>query len=212
MMTLCSPAQNLSLMSDQPIPAFYNDLAETRAQAWALLARGVADRRSPFHAPTVASLGLDGRPRARVVIMRACDVAAGTLRFNTDRRTEKFAELSRDPRISLTGYDAGSKIQIRVEGLAVLHTDDGVADAAWEASRQFSRICYGTAPAPGTLLGEGGDFSLPVADADIAAGRANFSTVVIKAETLEWLYLAHAGHRRARFDVMGEPDGRWLTP
>ncbi|MGL4440774.1 MAG: pyridoxamine 5'-phosphate oxidase family protein [Bosea sp. (in: a-proteobacteria)] len=197
-------------MSDQPIPTFYNDLAETRVQAWALLARGVADRRSPFHAPTVASLGLDGRPRARVVIMRACDVTKATLRFNTDRRTEKFAELSRDPRISLTGYDAGSKIQVRAEGVASLHTDDAVADTAWEASRQFSRICYGTVPAPGTLLGDGGGFSLPSEDAEIAAGRANFSTVVIKVRTLEWLYLAHAGHRRARFDVGGE--GMWLTP
>jgi pyridoxamine 5'-phosphate oxidase len=199
-------------MPDQPIPSFYNDLAETRTQAWALLARGVADRRSPFHAPTVASLGLDGRPRARVLILRGCDVAAGTLRFNTDRRTEKFAELGRDPRVSLTGYDAGAKIQIRVEGLASLHTDDVVADAAWQASRQFSRICYGTAPAPGTLLGEGGDFALPSEDAEITAGRANFSTVVITVQTLEWLYLAHAGHRRARFDVAAGDDGVWLTP
>jgi pyridoxamine 5'-phosphate oxidase len=198
-------------MPDQPIPSFYNDLAETRAQAWALLARGVADRRSPFHAPTVASLGLDGRPRARVVILRACDVAQGTLRFNTDRRTEKFAEFARDPRVSLVGYDAGSKIQIRVEGTASLHTDDAVADAAWEVSREFSRICYGTAPAPGTLLGEGGDFALPSESSEIAAGRANFSTVVIRAETIEWLYLAHAGHRRARFEVAGG-DGVWLAP
>ncbi len=199
-------------MPDQPIPTFYNDLAETRAQAWALLARGVADRRSAFHAPVVATLGLDGSPRARVVILRACDVAAGRLRFNTDRRTDKFAELARDPRISLTGYDPGSKIQIRVEGIATLHADDGVADQAWEASRPFSRICYGAMPAPGTLLGEGGDFSLPSADADIAQGRAHFSTVVIRVQTLEWLYLAHAGHRRARFDVQVGGEGVWLTP
>ena len=199
-------------MPDQPIPSFYNDLGETRTQAWALLARGVADRRSAFHAPVVATLGLDGRPRARVVIMRGCDVAAGSLRFNTDRRTEKFAEIARDPRVSLTGYDAGSKIQIRVEGIASLHADDGVADMAWAASRPFSRICYGTMPAPGTLLGEGGDFALPAEDAEITAGRAHFSTVVIRVETLEWLYLAHAGHRRARFDVAAGGEGVWLTP
>jgi hypothetical protein len=198
-------------MPDQLIPSFYNDLTETRAHAWALLARGVADRRSAFHAPMVASMGLDGRPRARVVILRGCDVAAGALRFNTDRRTDKFAELASDPRISLTGYDVGSKIQIRIEGVATLHTDDAVADAAWEASRPFSRICYGTAPAPGMPLGEGGAFSLPSADAEIAAGRNNFGTVVIQVETLEWLYLAHAGHRRARFDVTGG-EAAWLVP
>lgn len=198
-------------MPDQPIPSYYDDLAETRIQAWALLARGVADRRSPFHAPTVASLGLDGRPRARVVILRGCDVAAHSVRFNTDRRTDKFAELNHDRRVSLTAYDAASNIQLRIEGTASLHTDDAVADAAWAASRSFSRICYGTDPAPGTALAAGGDFALPGDDADIAAGRANFSTVVIKAETLEWLYLAHSGHRRARFEL-ATGEAMWLTP
>ncbi len=199
-------------MNDVPIPSFYDDLAETRAQAWALLARGVADRRSPFHAPTLATVGLDGRPRARVVILRACDSARAMLRFNTDRRTAKFAELAANPLVALTGYDAGAKIQIRIEGRASLHVDDEVADAAWASARPFSRICYGTAPAPGTLLEAAGDFSLPSEDAEIAAGRENFSAVMIEVEALEWLFLAHAGHRRARFGGTSAADGVWLTP
>ena len=199
-------------MNDMPIPSFYDDLAETRAQAWALLARGVADRRSPFHAPTLATVGLDGRPRARVVILRACDAARAMLRFNTDRRTAKFAELAANPLVALTGYDAGAKIQIRIEGRASLHVDDIVADAAWAAARPFSRICYGTAPAPGTLLETAGDFALPSGDDEIAAGRENFSAVVIEVEALEWLFLAHAGHRRARFEGMSAEGGVWLTP
>ncbi len=199
-------------MNDIPIPSFYNDLAETRAQAWALLARGVADRRSPFHAPTLATVGLDGRPRARVVILRACDSARAMLRFNTDRRTAKFAELAANPLVALTGYDAGAKIQIRIEGRASLHVDDAVADAAWASARPFSRICYGTAPAPGTMQEAAGDFSLPSEDAEIAAGRENFSAVVIEVEALEWLFLAHAGHRRARFGGTSAAGGVWLTP
>ncbi|MCU0884425.1 MAG: pyridoxamine 5'-phosphate oxidase family protein, partial [Beijerinckiaceae bacterium] len=166
-------------MNDRTVPAFYDDLAETRAQAWALLARGVADRRSAFHAPTLATVGLDGRPRARVVILRGCDTGRATLRFNTDRRTAKFAEIAANPLVALTGYDAGAKIQIRIEGRASLHVDDALADSAWAAARPFSRVCYGTAPAPGTMLEAGGDFSLPSEDADIAAGRAHFSAVVI---------------------------------
>ena len=199
-------------MNDVPIPSFYDDLAETRAQAWALLARGVADRRSPFHAPTLATVGLDGRPRARVVILRACDSARAMLRFNTDRRTAKFAELAANPLVALTGYDTGAKIQIRIEGRASLHVDDAVADAAWASARPFSRICYGTAPAPGTLLEAAGDFSLPSEDAEIAAGRENFSAVVIEVEALEWLFLAHAGHRRARFGGTSAAGGVWPTP
>jgi hypothetical protein len=196
-----------------PTPPFYDDLDATLAQSWQLWSRGVADRRSPFHAPTVASIGLDGRPRARVVILRGCEPSAAALRFHTDRRSSKFEELSADPRIALTGYDAGAKIQIRAEGRAMLHIEDAVADAAWEGSRAFSRVCYGVTPGPGVEIAEGGDFDLPTADAEIAAGRANFCAVRVALESFEWLYLAHDGHRRARFSLRGgATESVWLTP
>jgi pyridoxamine 5'-phosphate oxidase len=195
----------------QPVPSFYDDLAGSLEVAWALWSRGVADRRSPFHAPTCATIGLDGRPRARVVILRGCEPSVGMLRFHTDRRSDKFAEIGRDGRMALTGYDHGQKIQVRLEGRATLHTDDAHADAAWEGSRSFSRVCYGVQPGPGVGIANGGDFALPSADEDIAAGRANFCAVRLQAETLEWLYLAHDGHRRARFDLAGGAGG-WLAP
>ncbi len=179
------------------------------------LARGKADRRSPFHTPTMATIGLDGRPRQRVVVLRGVDPAARTLRFHTDRRSDKAAELARDPRVALTGYDPGAKIQIRVEGTAALHTDDAVADAAWEGSRMASRACYATAPAPGTPLGAPEAFSLPETDADILAGRAHFCAVVVAVARIEWLYLKFDGHRRARFEwprAGGEPVMDWLVP
>jgi pyridoxamine 5'-phosphate oxidase len=53
-----------------PIPAFYDDIEATLAHALALLVRGVPDRRSPFHHPVVATIGTDGRPRLRTVVLR----------------------------------------------------------------------------------------------------------------------------------------------
>jgi hypothetical protein len=199
-------------------PSFYNDLDETLAECWRRLSRGVADRRSPFHSPTVATVGRDGVPRARVVILRGCEPSARRLRFHTDRRSDKAAELSANPALALTGYDPAAKLQIRVEGRATLHLDDPVADAAWESSRSFSRVCYGVAPGPGTPIAHGDGFALPQDEAEIAAGRANFCAVVIAIERLEWLYLAHDGHRRARFTLNGAGQaeaqfaGQWLTP
>jgi hypothetical protein len=199
-------------MSDRQ-PSHYDDLDEALAHSWGLWSRGVADRRSPFHSPTAASIGLDGRPRARVVILRACRPAIRELRFHTDRRSAKFAELAADPRIALTGYDHGAKIQIRAEGRAVLHTDGEIADAAWAGSRPFSRVCYGVQPGPGASMTLGGDFTLPADEAEIAAGRGNFCAVSIAVETFEWLYLAHDGHRRARFKFeAGGVEKTWLTP
>ncbi len=196
-----------------PHPSFYDDLDETLAECWRLLARGVADRRSPFHSPTIATVGRDGVPRARVVILRGCDPSARRLRFHTDRRSAKVAEIAINPALALTGYDAGAKVQIRVEGHATLHVDDAVADAAWAASRPFSRVCYGVVPGPGTPIGQGGAFSLPAGEHEIAAGRDHFCAVQVAVERIEWLYLAHDGHRRARFTA-GETGfaGQWLTP
>ena len=45
----------------------YDDLAAALVDAKGRLSRGVADRRSPFRSPTLATVGLDGRPRARCV-------------------------------------------------------------------------------------------------------------------------------------------------
>jgi pyridoxamine 5'-phosphate oxidase len=198
----------------EPTPSFYNDLDETLAESWRLIARGVADRRSAFHHPTVATLGTDGRPRLRTVILRACDVSHRSLRFHTDVRSEKVSEIRRDPRVSLHFYEPSSKIQLRLEGVATVNMDNDVADAAWQASRDFSRQAYGIAPGPGTVIAAGADFILPGASHEAtASGRANFCAVTVGIESLEWLYLASAGHRRALFRWdRGEAKGQWLTP
>ncbi len=197
----------------QPPPHFYDDIDATLAECWRLWSRGVADRRSPFHAPMLASVGLDGRPRARVVILRGCEPGGPALRFHTDRRSSKIAELAAEPRVALTGYDHAAKVQIRAEGRCVVHADDAEADAAWQGSRPFSRVCYGVTPGPGVEIARGAAFDLPSDDAAIAAGRENFRAVRIVVESLEWLYLAHAGHRRARFTFIDGAVGKaWLAP
>ncbi|WP_052340805.1 pyridoxamine 5'-phosphate oxidase family protein [Salinarimonas rosea] len=186
-------------------PAFANDLDAMRAHAWRQLARGVEDRRSPFHAPTVATVGLDGRPRLRTVVLRGVEPARARLRFHTDTRSEKVAELRRDARIALHAYDPVAKLQVRIEGAAVLHTADALAEEAWRGSRMASRACYATQPAPGRAIAVPDGFDLPESEDAILAGRAQFCAVEIVAETLETLWLARDGHRRARF--VRRPDG-----
>lgn len=196
-------------MTDRrPRPPHADDLAELRAAAFALLARGVADRRSPMHTPTLASIGLDGAPRARTLVLRGFDAATRRLRLHSDRRAGKCAELAADPRCALHAYDAAAQVQIRVEGTASVHTDDALAEAAWQASRAFSRIIYAIEPAPGTQVA-----APPPAPQDEAAGRPHFATIEVRMHSLEWLWLAAGGHRRARIDWTGtEEHATWLVP
>lgn len=193
-------------------PAFADDLALTLDEAWASLDRGVRNRRSAFHTPAVATVGLDGRPRVRTVVLRGADAGQRFLRFHTDIRGGKVAEIRREDRVALHAYDRGAKFQVRIEGRASVHADDAVADNAWEVSKLMSRACYGTQPKPGVALETEGDFSIPCEEEEINAGRENFSVVLIRVETIETLYLDHAGHRRAIFELGESLNARWLSP
>lgn len=193
-------------MTRTPPPATPQDAL---AEAFRLLARGVADRRSPFHTPTLATRSPDGAPGLRTVVLRGFDPATRVLRIHTDRRSAKATAIAADPRAALHGYDAGAQVQLRIAGVATLHLDDAVADAAWAASREMSRMCYATPHAPGAPVE-----APPPAPQDPAAGRGNFAAVTLRIDTLDWLLLAASRHRRARFawGADGTLAAGWIAP
>lgn len=192
-----------------PIPAYYDDLNASLAEAWRLLTRGAADRRSPIHTPAVATVGLDGRPNVRVVVLRHADPIARTLRFHTDRRSAKIGELSTDAGVQIVAYDPGRKIQLRVTGRGAVHLDDDVARDAWMRSQPQSQICYRQAAAPGAAADDPARAAL-AADHD---GAENFAAVSVAIDEIEWLFLASSGHRRARFIWRdGVLSSTWLAP
>ncbi len=201
------------------IPDFYDNLDASFEQAWLMLVRGGADRRSAFHTPVVASVDASGAPEARVMVLRQADRAARSLRFHTDIRTAKVAQLARQPAITVLGYDPGAKIQLRVRGVGNIIGDGAHADAAWARSALSSRKCYLAESAPGSGV-EAATSGLPPAfetrdpdEAEALPGRANFSVLLVTVESLEWLYLAAPGHRRARFQWSDtEWTKHWLVP
>jgi pyridoxamine 5'-phosphate oxidase len=194
-----------------------DSLDEVLCDIWMRLVRGGADRKSAFHTPVVGSVDDASHPQQRVMVLRKCDEAARTMRFHTDIRSAKVHQI--DGRVSIIGYDPSAKIQIRVGGTAAIERDGDVADAAWAASNASSRRCYLAEPGPGTIS-EHPSSGLPasvenrVPDiAETESGRANFAVLMVTLDCLEWLYLAHDGHRRARFVwEAGEWRGVWLIP
>jgi len=190
-------------------PTFADDLTASLQEAFRLLADAVPNRRSPFHTPTIASLDDAGGPSLRTVVLRGFDAEARSLRFHTDRRSDKARGIARDPRVMMHFYDAALHIQLRVAGRAVLHLEDAVADAAWEGSRSSSRMCYAAPDASGAIVP-----GPPAAPTDSEIGRPHFAAVVIGFHRLEWLWLAAAGHQRARFiwDEAGILTADWIAP
>ena len=186
---------------------------------WQRWTRGKADRRSPLHTPTVATVDANGLPQQRVMVLRAVDRATATLRFHTDHRSAKVTQIGCGAPISVVGYDPTAKIQIRLMGTAQIEQDGPTADAAWSAAPPSSRRVYFVDPGPGTAMpsprsGLPAEFEhiVPSLEASETA-RGSFSIVIVTVSHIDWLNLAATGHRRAQYERNG-PDwhGQWVIP
>lgn len=200
--------------SQRELPGYYNDLQGSLDHAWAMMVRGGVDRRSGFHTPVVATVDEAGLPAQRVMVLRAADVRARTLRLHTDVRSQKFVHIVRQPRISVLFYDPHAKLQLRIGAEGHLHTGDAVARAAWAGSRPQGRLCYEQGLAPGAPIAAPLP-ELPVDQRFAAAdeGERHFAVLLANVDTIEWLYLAIEGHRRARWAWRdGGWQGTWLAP
>lgn len=178
------------------------------------LIRAAKDRKSPMHTPAVVSSDID----ARTMVLREFDSAAWTLRFHTDTRAPKVAAIEADPRIAVLFYDKGAKIQIRVRGTGAILRDAPLTDAAWDNGSNFARRCYlGDGPgavsdAPTSGLPKQFEGVEP-SDEQLIPARENFSVLRIELTELDWLYLEHTGHARARFLRDDEAwKGSWVSP
>jgi pyridoxine/pyridoxamine 5'-phosphate oxidase len=191
-------------------------LEEALADGWARLTRGARDRRATSHLVQVATVTPEGAPSLRTVVLRHADCASRELRFHTDQRAPKLVDLAREPRIAVLAYDEAARVQLRCDGRAALHRGDDLAATAWAEARASSRRCYASAQAPGQPLdapGDGLDHLAPDADLRDSPIFERFVVVRVTVDRLEWLRLAAAGHRRARFDLTQTPPiGCWITP
>lgn len=202
------------------LPDFYDDLALSLAQLRHVVEEGVTNRHSAAHHPIVANVDCTGAPQQRVLILRGCDWSNRQLRFHTDRRSDKIVQYGERAGTSVLIYDEPAKLQIRLSG-SVRLGDDTVSDMAWGRSTPFARRCYMAVRAPGSIVDQPTS-GLPdwiagkqPVEEQLAPVRGNFATLLVTVETVEWLYLANAGHRRARWhwnDATQKWSGNWLIP
>ncbi len=84
--------------------------------------------------------------------------------------------------------------------------------------RDVRRKCYLVTNGPGTesekptsgLDNKFDNFDFTKEESE--AGYKNFSVIRCKIKSIEWLYLAAKGHRRALIDLNGSKKFTWLVP
>ncbi len=187
----------------------FDTLPDILADSLRRLEDGAANPGSPWRNPALGTVGLDGAPQVRTVVLRGFDPAARVLEVHTDTRSAKNAELRARPVASLHGWEAGARVQLRMCGAASLHEADDVARAAWLALRPKSRATYCVRPGSGKAL------SMPdgVEQTDEAAGFGVFCVVRLHFQSLDWLLLGDDASRRARFAWSGGREtAMWIAP
>lgn len=185
-------------------PSWSTDLAQLFNTAWAVLLPQKIDRRVDARLAMLATIGADGAPEARGVVLRAADPARGTVDIFTDAATPKCAEIDADPRVALTLWREDVLVQIRMRGtMAVIEGD--LALEAWAGLPDRALPDYGVTPAPATPIPEAGSYLRDPNAARLAILR-------LTVETMDVVSLQRPIHTRALFERRDGWRGQWRAP
>ena len=197
-------------------PDYYNDLDKVYLKIWDLLKIGLKNRDLPFHIP-VFICGNKNKSDGRIVVLRGVDEKEKKIWFHSDIRSNKIKILKSNSEASLLFYDKNEKIQLRIIGNTKINYKNDITRKSWEKTVHMSRQCYLGDKAPGsnTLNPTSGLTSdidnLKYTLEESETGYKNFCVVETYIKSIEWLYLAAKGHRRAYFSLKNNSvESKWL--
>ena len=200
------------------IPDFYNDLDKVYLKIWDLLNSGLLNRDSEFHLP-VFICGEGKAFDGRTVVLRGIDKKDKILWFHTDIRSKKIKTLKINPSSSFLFYDKKEKIQLRIFGKSKINYQNDITKKSWEKTIHMSRQCYLGKKTPGSistiptsgLSDDIDNFKYSIEESE--AGYQNFCVIQTFITSIESLYLAAKGHRRACFNIKNESlEKKWIIP
>ena len=197
-------------------PAYYENFDEIQKKYWSMLDDAVTNRSSPFRIPVFICAYQD-EVDGRIVVLRKSDRSNNLLQFHTDLRSPKVEILKKNNKASLLFYDKEEKIQLRVKVNCEINNQNSTTEESWKKTQHISRRCYLTDSPPGTvsenptsgMISKLEDFDYTMEQSE--EGYKNFTVIKCYIKSIEWLYLAAKGHRRAKFDFKTNKNS-WLVP
>ena len=195
---------------------YYEDFTEIRKKIWSMLDDAVTNRSSQFRIP-VFICGEQSDFDGRIVVLRKSDQTNNMVQFHSDIRSDKILKLKNNKNASMLFYDKEEKIQVRLKVECIINHDNEVTEESWKKTGHISRKCYLVDNGPGTessaptsgLKHELDNFEFTMEQSE--EGYKNFTVIQCKIKSIEWLYLAAKGHRRAKFNLENNKD-TWLVP
>ena len=196
--------------------AYYEDFDEIKNKIWSMLDNAIKDRGSPFRIPVFICGGQDDFD-GRIVVLRKSDRENNLVQYHSDIRSDKIAKLKENKNAAMLFYDKEDKIQVRLKVECIINHENDITKQSWLKTGHISRKCYLVDNGPGTesdnptsgLKPELDNFEFTMKESEV--GYKNFTVIQCKIKSMEWLYLAAKGHRRAKFDLENNKD-TWLIP
>ena len=197
-------------------PAYYENFNEIKKKIWLMLDDAITNRGSQFRIPTFIC-GDQSDFDGRIVVLRKSDQINNIVQFHSDIRSNKIEKLKKNSKAAMLFYDKEEKIQVRLKVECVVNHKNNVTKESWSKTQHISRKCYLVDNGPGTesdiptsgLKPELDNFEFTMEQSE--EGYKNFTVIQCKVKSIEWLYLAAKGHRRARFNLETNKD-TWLVP
>jgi len=197
--------------------SYYEDFTEIQKKIWSLLKDAVKNRNSEFRTP-VFICGDDKDLDGRVVVLRKADPDNNFIQFHSDIRSSKISKIKNNPSCSILFYGKEEKIQLRLKINCEINYKNDITKESWEKTGHVSRKCYLVTNSPGTtsqkptsgLNGKFNDFNFTKEESE--QGYKNFCVIRCKIRSIEWLYLASKGHRRALIKLGKTNEFKWLIP
>ncbi|SIT39468.1 Pyridoxamine-phosphate oxidase [Paraburkholderia piptadeniae] len=192
-------------------------LAAVFDKIWDHLYAGANARqeRSAYTMMQLATIGRDGLPKLRTVVLRRAVKERALLTFHTDLRSEKVREIERQPHVALLSSDVQAGIQIRLEGVACPVADENARMTVWNSSRPGTLILYQAPLVPGSPIAAPSDATPSPDDAASThtAGFRNFCLMDVGIQRIGYLDVSGVVHNRAQFCLEGGHwCGQWVAP
>ena len=173
----------------------------------------IEGRDDDLHILNLVTIDKKNIPNTRNIVIRDFSEKKLTIRFHTDKRSSKISDIQNNNKISLLGYERKDKLQIRFDTEAtILDSDEFLLDI-WKSMYPMSRECYRVIESPGSKIKSLEDIKFEEEDDQGLNGFENFVAVSCDIQSIEVLYLHHAGHLRASYiNNNGKLNGEWIVP
>ena len=167
--------------------------------------------RSTFNFLQLATVGLDGVPQIRNIVLRRCDRDEGTLSFVTDIRSPKVSEIRANARVGMLGYDNEKSVQYRFSGVASLVADETEKLEVWRSLKRSTTEMFEASVAPTMPIDHPAEARATILEEKYAFQQ--FAVVKVALRRIERLELDVDFHRRAEFLRKDDRwEHRWIAP